>query len=80
MFFNERLVAAPHDKGSCEKNYIFTYFLACEGLSDDDVGVARGTLFQEIRPGAGFNAGDFTKETLGGGYRRTTQVIRINMA
>ena len=37
-------------------------FLVYGGLSNDDVGVARGTLFQEIRPGAGFKTGDFVKE------------------
>ena len=35
------------------------------------VGMARVTVNQEIRPGAGFKTGDFVKETLGG-YRRTT--------
>ena len=29
--------------------------------------------FQEIRPGAGFESGDFVEDRLGGGYRRTTQ-------
>ena len=28
--------------------------------------VARGTAFQELRPGAGFTTGDFVRETLGG--------------
>ena len=50
---------------------MFTYFLVCEGLSTDDVGVARGTVFREIRPWAGFKTDDFVKEKLGG-YRRTT--------
>ena len=35
--------------------------------------MARGTVFQELRPGAGFKTGDFVKEKLEGGYRRTTQ-------
>ena len=30
------------------------------------VGGARGTGFQEIRPGAGFETGNFTQEMLGG--------------
>ena len=38
----------------------------CGGLSNDDVRVVRGTVFQEIRPGAGFKTGDFVKEKLGG--------------
>ena len=32
--------------------------------------VARDTVFQEIRPGAGFETGDFVKESWGG-YRRS---------
>ena len=44
----------------------FMYFLLCKGLSNDDVGGARDTLFQQIRPGAGFETGDFVKEMLGG--------------
>ena len=35
-------------------------------ISNDDVGVAKGTVFQEIRPWAGFKTGDFVKEKLGG--------------
>ena len=38
---------------------------AKEGLSKYGVGVARGSLFQEIRPGAGFKTGDSVKEKLG---------------
>ena len=41
------------------------YFLVCEGLSNDDVGVARGTVFQEVWPEAGLKTGDFVKEKLG---------------
>ena len=47
-------------------NYAFIYFLICQRLSNDDVGVARGTVSQEIRPGAGFKTGDFVEEMLGG--------------
>ena len=35
-------------------------------------GGKRGTVFQEVRQGAGFETGDFVKEMLGGGYRRRT--------
>ena len=35
-------------------------------LSIDDVGVSRDTVFQELRPGAGFETGGFVKEKLGG--------------
>ena len=41
----------------------------CKGLSIDDVGVSRDTIFQEnlIRPGAGgFETGNFVEEKLGG--------------
>ena len=48
------------------KNEIITYFLVCEGRSNDDVGGARGTAVQEVRPGAAFKAGDFVKEKSGG--------------
>ena len=30
------------------------YFLVCEGLSIDEVGVSRGTVFQEMRPASWF--------------------------
>ena len=30
------------------------FFLVCEGLSNHDVAVARGTVFREVRPGGGF--------------------------
>ena len=30
-----------------------------------DVGGARDTVFQEMRPGVGFETGDFVKEMLG---------------
>ena len=36
-----------------------------KGLSDDDVGVARGIVFQEVRPAAGFKIGECVEETLG---------------
>ena len=46
---------------------ILMYFLGCKGLSNDGVvGVARGTVFQEIRPGASFKTGDLVREKLGG--------------
>ena len=38
-------------------------------ISIDDVGVSRDTAFQEIRPGAGSETGDFVKEKLGGLYQ-----------
>ena len=53
-------------KGACYEMDMFTCFLVCEGLSTDDVGVARGTVLQEIRPCAGFKTDHFVKEKLGG--------------
>ena len=50
--------------------YMLMYILVCQGrtrISNDDVGVARGTVFQEIRRGADFTTGDTVKETFGGG-------------
>ena len=40
--------------------------LVCKDLSVNDVGVSRDTVLQKIRPGAGFETGDFVKEKLGG--------------
>ena len=63
-------MAALHEEGCYEEN-ILTTFLVCKGLllillSNDDVGAERDTVFQEIRPGAGFKTGDFVKENSGG--------------
>ena len=52
------------------QNKVSTYFLVCRGVSIDGVGVSRDTVFQEIRPGAGFETGDFDKDKSRGGYRR----------
>ena len=49
-----------------------------KGLTIDDIGVSRDTVFQEIRPGVGFETADFVKEKLGGGLcRRTTRTCRV---
>ena len=42
----------------------------CKGLSYDDVELARGVVFQEIRSRAGLKTGDFVQERLKD-YRRT---------
>ena len=56
-----------------KKKHPYTFSCASKGLSIDDVGVSRDTVFKEIRPGVGFEAGDFGKEKLGEiSYRRTT--------
>ena len=49
------------------KQNAFVYFVVCKGPSNDDVGAARGTAFQEIWPGAGFKTGDFVEEKGVGG-------------
>ena len=41
------------------------YLLVCKGLAIDDVGVSGDTVFQDIRPGAGFETGDFVQAKLG---------------
>ena len=58
-------MAARHEEGWYEQN-VFACFVVCKGLSADDVWVARGTVFQEKRPGAAVETGDFVKEKLGG--------------
>ena len=61
-------MAARHKEG-CYLRNAAVHFLVCKerkGLSNDDVGVARGTVFQEVRPGAGFKTGGFVEEMLGG--------------
>ena len=59
-------MAARNEEGCYEKYTIHNYVLVREGLSTDDVGVAKGTVFQEIRPWVGFKTGDFIQEKLGG--------------
>ena len=49
---------------------LWKHFLVCSRLSNDDVGVGRGTVFQEIRPGVGFKTGKFRERK--DGYRRTS--------
>ena len=58
-------MAARHEEGLYMKNTIFIFFFACKGLSNDEIGGARGTVFQEIRWRAGFETGDFVKQMLG---------------
>ena len=50
------------------KNYRGTFSCLNKGLSTHHLGVARGTVFQDIRPGAGFKTSDFVKDVskLGG--------------
>ena len=46
------------------KNISSYYVLVCKGLWKDGAWVAWGTVFQEMRPGAGFKTGDFVKENI----------------
>ena len=64
IFFRESFMAARHKKGAMNKS-ILKHFLVCKVLSNDDVEVARGTVRQQMRPGAGVKTGDFVKEKLG---------------
>ena len=47
-------------------------------LSIDDVGVARGSVFQEIRPGAGFETGAISVKKSWVGYR--SKIPRFNFS
>ena len=60
------------------KNNVFVYFLVCKGISNGDVGVARGAIFQEIRPGAGFETGHLFEEKLGGA-RTAVERLRVTI-
>ena len=59
------MVARHEEEYSIEKK-VFICFLVWKGLMIGDVGVSRDTVLQEVRPGAGFETGDFVKEKLGG--------------
>ena len=48
------------------KNTASCIFFVWKGISNDNVGVARGAVFQEVRPGSGFKTGDFVKEKIVG--------------
>ena len=71
-------MAARQEEGRNESQ-LFVYVVVCKWLSNDNVGVAWGTVFEEIWPGAGFKTGDFVKNGWGG-YRRTTPTICDSIA
>ena len=58
-------MAHQHEE-CCYEKIPFTCCLAYKGLSNNGVGVGRGTVLQEMRPGAGFKTGYFVDKTLGG--------------
>ena len=63
-----------HEEICCEENISTLIFLFAKDDRTITSGrVARGAVFQELRPGAGFKTGDFVKEKLGGRYRSKTQ-------
>ena len=70
-------MAARHKEGRIQLKikYPRIYFLECKGLSIDDVGVSRDTVFQEIRPGADFETGDFVQERLGELPKKDSRVL-----
>ena len=49
------------------------FMLAYKGLSNDGVGATRSTVYQGIRPGAGFKNRCFRCMKSRGGYRSKTQ-------
>ena len=49
-------------------------------MSKYDIGVTRDTVFQEIRPGAGFITGDLIKEMLGWAVEAVVVVITIEVS
>ena len=60
-------MAAGHE-GRCETRIKSSpHSLLGNGLSNDDVGVARRTTFQDMRPAVGLETGDFVKEKVRGG-------------
>ena len=71
IFFNERFMAARHkERMQLKTNYPYVFLCAKAYRSMTSGRVSRDTVFQEIRPGAGFETGDFVKKSWGC-YRRT---------
>ena len=62
-------MSARHKEGCHDEIIIKTFLCLLRSLSNDDVGSVRGTVFQEIRPGAGFI---LSLKKLGGLYRGST--------
>ena len=69
-------MAARYKEGDTSERKMYPCkFLVCKGLSIDDVEVLRDILFQEIRPGAGFETGDFVQEKLEGGGATVERLV-----
>ena len=56
-------MAARHEKGGYYIK-VSTYLRVWKQLSNNDVAVARDTVFQEVRPGAGVKTGNLVKVKL----------------
>ena len=54
------------------------HFLGCKGLSNDDIDVAGGTVFQEIRPGGWFQKRLHSSQKSWGGCRSKIPPLRPN--
>ena len=65
-------MAARQVEGSYEKN-VFKYFVVCKGgRATTSRELTRGTVFQEIRPGAGSKPSISLKRSRGGGAHCTS--------
>ena len=65
FLFDERFMAARHEKVHQEKN-ILNIFLFAKAYRTITSGWQGGTVYQEMRPGRGFKTGDFDEEKFGG--------------
>ena len=73
-------MGARHEEGCLERHSFICFLVWNKGISNDSVGVARGTTVfqdQEIRPGAGFKTADLVKEKLGGATVSTTPTVKL---
>ena len=59
------------------KKTIFIYPLVCKGPSREDVGGARGAVFQEIRPEADFKTREFVQEKKMGGGATVERLLYV---
>ena len=76
-FLSRTFHGSQHEEECHEKKIYLRFFLVCSRLSNDYIGMARGTVLREINPGAGFKPGDFVKKKSEGGYRRATRRVEV---
>ena len=62
------------------RNQISKYFLDCKGLSNDDVGVTRGTVFREVGSGAGFKNRIFRERKVDGATKERLYPIYYTLS